>query len=231
MLFTENGELECGGDGKAIILDNNPDATNPTYDELAAFIKEDPTDRKEYVENGSGAYVCADFAEEVHNNAEAAGIRAGWVGITFEGTDNGHAINIFETTDRGTVYIDCTNGGNSEISDWDTIAFIQKGSKYGIIHIDRVQSLSYNYYVEYEKKWHDYKRLLKYYNDEVDRYNDEISNKVFIAGSPEEISINAWKDRLDTQSGILDEMEEELGNNWYETEFSSYVVKGVLVHW
>ena len=56
-LFSEEGNIECGGDGKAIILDNNPEAIDPTYDELIAFINNDPTDNKEYIEDGPNAYI------------------------------------------------------------------------------------------------------------------------------------------------------------------------------
>jgi hypothetical protein len=236
LLFTENGEIECGGDGKAIRLENNPDATNPTFEELVAFLKNDPTDTRDYIADGPDAYVCADFAEEVHNNAERAKIRAGWVGITFENTEEGHAINAFETTDKGLVYVDCTSGGKTQIGDdeinsWDTIAYIQVGSKYGVIHVDQAESLGYNYYVEYENRWREYRRILKNFNEEADRYNQEIENKVYTIGSPEARSIKAWKERLDEQSAILNEMEKELGRYWYESEFSSYVVKNALIHW
>jgi len=40
----ENGAIMVGGDGEPIELINNPNATNPTYAELVAFIKEDSTD-------------------------------------------------------------------------------------------------------------------------------------------------------------------------------------------
>ena len=73
-IYTD-GAIECGGDGEPIVLVNNPDATNPTYAELVAFIIEDTTNTNDYVKGGPEAYVCADFAEEVHNNAETAGIR------------------------------------------------------------------------------------------------------------------------------------------------------------
>jgi len=46
----------------------------------------------------------------VHNNAEAAGIKAAWISIYFEGDDEGHACNAFQTVDRGLIYIDCTSG-------------------------------------------------------------------------------------------------------------------------
>ena len=236
MLFTENGEIECGGDGKAIILDNNPAAVDPTFEELIAFIKSDPTDTSEYIADGHDAYVCADFAEDVHNNAESAGIRAAWVGITFENTADGHAINAFETTDKGLVYIDCTSGGrthdeNGAVTSWDTIAYVQIGSKYGVIHVDRAVSLGYNYYVEYEKAWQSYRNNLASYNEEVDEYNSEIEGKVFTLGSPEAISIESWRERLDEQSEVLYEMEKELGTYWYESEFSQRIVKNTLIHW
>ena len=236
LLFTENGEIECGGDGKAIKLDNNPDATDPTFDELVAFLKNDHTDTRQYIAHGPDAYVCADFAEEVHNNAERMGIRAAWVGITFENTGEGHAINAFETTDKGLVYVDCTSGGKTqsvddEINSWDTIAYIQVGSKYGVIHVDRAESLGYNYYVEYESRWQEYRRILKEYNEEADKYNKEVESKVYTIGSPEARSINSWKERLDEQATLLNEMEKELGKYWYESEFSSYVVKNALIHW
>jgi hypothetical protein len=52
--------------------------------------------------------VCADFAETLHNNAEKAGWRAAYVGIDLAGSERGHALNAFQTTDQGLVYIDCT---------------------------------------------------------------------------------------------------------------------------
>jgi hypothetical protein len=57
-----------------------------------------------YVAN---SFVCADFAEMLHNNAEKAGWRAAFVGITLSGGET-HALDAFETTDLGLVYIDCT---------------------------------------------------------------------------------------------------------------------------
>ncbi len=54
--------------------------------------------------------ICSDFAEMLHNNAEIHGFRAGYVGITLAGTTSGHAIDVFNTTDRGLVYVDDTGG-------------------------------------------------------------------------------------------------------------------------
>jgi hypothetical protein len=210
---------------------------------MVAFIKADATDTRDYIEDGEYAFVCADFAEEVHNNAEAAGIRAGWVGIKFQGSEEGHAINAFETTDRGLVYIDCTNGRdieeeNEEIKSWDTVAYLETGKKYGILNIDRVAdsgydyySLQYDFYAACEKKWRDYKNSLELYNEEVDRFNEEAGRKVFIYGSPEEQRMTDWKDELTGRKETLEIMEKELGHSWYQSEFSSCIVKNVTVHW
>lgn len=187
--------------------------------------------------------MCSDFAEDFHNNAEAAGIRAGWAGIRFQGTEEGHAINAFETTDKGLVYIDCTNGRNLADDDngtqsWDTVAYVETGKKYGVLHIDRVLSspydfyaLQYDFYTDCEEAWQEYKNMLDSYNREVDKYNAEISGKVYTIGSPEEQRISAWKERINQQEQTLDRLEQEAGKHWYESEFSSYTVEDIQIHW
>lgn len=198
----ENGAVHVGGDGEPIELINNLNATNPTFAELIAFVKEDPTDEHYYatdVDVYVGAaevpYVCSDFAEDVHNNAEAAGIRTAWVSIDFEGDDEGHALNAFETTDRGLVYIDCTGQGllslllsydvvkteqgislvETNPTNWDKVAYVEIGKEYGVIDIAKASSLSYNFYEEYEQKWQEYTTLVSDYNDEVTQFNKEVS--------------------------------------------------------
>jgi len=96
----KNNVCSVGGTGKTLKLVNYANAEDPTYDELMEFLKADKTDERPYTSN----YVCADFAVTLHDNAEKAGIKAGWVGAY--GCD--HAFNVFNTTDKGTVYIDCT---------------------------------------------------------------------------------------------------------------------------
>jgi hypothetical protein len=75
---------------------------NPTYQEMKAFIAEDPTNTNNYVED---KYVCVDFAAAVNNNAEAKGIRCAVVDI-FYPDGYGHTIVAFDTTDRGLIYIE-----------------------------------------------------------------------------------------------------------------------------
>jgi hypothetical protein len=96
-----------GNNGK-MTLTNYNNAKDPTYAELIAFAKSDKTDERSYNAN---SYNCMNFAQTFHNSCEANGIKAGWTAS--KGMD--HAFNIFQTTDKGIVYIDCTGvpGGKS----------------------------------------------------------------------------------------------------------------------
>jgi len=202
----EDGKVLVGADGEPIELINNPDATNPTFAELIAFVTEDPTDEHYYATDfdvlfgaAEGPYVCSDFAGDMHNNAEAAGIRAAWVSIDFEGDDKGHALNTFETTDRGLVYIDCTGERSlrlrvpydpydlvkteqesslmeSNPTSWDKVAYVEIGKEYGLIPLDQAESPSYSFYEEYEQKQQEYEKLVSDYNDEVILYNQAVTS-------------------------------------------------------
>lgn len=138
-IYGAHGIREIGGNNKPVELINNPNAENPSWDELITFIRSDTTDSKPYIETFYWSYVCADYARDVHNNAEAAGIRAAWVGIDFE-EGVGHALNAFDTTDKGLVFIDCTG--------WDTIAYVKIGEELGYADLDSALSPQYSYYEE-----------------------------------------------------------------------------------
>jgi len=136
-IYTD-GKIIVRGSGEPVELINNPDATNPTFAELVAFLEIDRTDEYPYIVGPpKNAFVCSDFAETVHNNAEAAGIRAAWVGINIEGETEGHALNAFETTDLGLVYIDCTGKGlwdedNPRLRQGDRRALVEIGEPYAL---------------------------------------------------------------------------------------------------
>ena len=140
-----DGKIVAGGDGEPIELTDNPNATDPTYAELLAFLEADQTDKYSYIVGPPKvAYICADFARDVHNNAEAAGIRAAWVGIDLESQAEGHALNAFQTTDRGLVFIDCTGVGlwdeTGDRTCWDRRAYVETGQPYAVAYIDRVMT-------------------------------------------------------------------------------------------
>lgn len=95
--------------GHKVWLHNNTEAKNPSWSQLKKFLNDDKTDAVPYQEK---VFVCADFAEMLHNNAEAAGWRCAYVTINLSGSSAGHALNAFQTTDKDLVYIDCTGQSN-----------------------------------------------------------------------------------------------------------------------
>jgi len=243
----EDGRVLVGGDGKPIILVDNPAAVNPTYAELAAFIERDTTDTNDYLIDSLIGYVCADFAEDVHNNAEAAGIRAASVSVDFDGGGEGHALNAFDTVDRGLVYIDCTGQSFSDklsfhleetdegftfVSDspqsWDAVAYIEVGREYGLIPLAKARALYYSFYGGYKEKWREYQVLLAAFNEEVSQFNQEVKGRTYYEGSAELARVKAWRVELGEQSELLDGLSEELGNVWFEPKG---IVKDVWIHW
>jgi hypothetical protein len=89
------------------VLMENPNAHDPTYQELMDFLSTDDTVHNKYVNPN---FTCADFATELQNHAESHDIRCGYTGLNFEGKSNGHAIDVFDTVDDGLVYVDTTGG-------------------------------------------------------------------------------------------------------------------------
>ena len=145
--------------GEFIVLINNKESKNPTYLQLLNFLKADKTDGFPYeftfplAQFYSGeakdkidlAYIksiidglarpknpkiCADFAERLHNNAELEGIRCGYVSLEMD-DGIGHACDMFETTDKGIVYIDVTGSpGGYGPPNSDAIVTIERGKEY-----------------------------------------------------------------------------------------------------
>jgi flagellar basal body-associated protein FliL len=108
----------------AVLIDN-PEATNPSWAELKAFLAQDMTENHQYILN---EYDCSQFSRDLHNRAEAAGIRAAVVHINLVGESVGHALNAFLTTDYGLVYVDCTEAP-------DKIARVKAGLTYRAVTV------------------------------------------------------------------------------------------------
>jgi hypothetical protein len=100
---------------KSWTQENNSKAGNPTWAELVAFIDADTTNQHTY---DASTYNCVNYAVDVHNNAENAGITAAVVTVLWNGEPVGHAINAFITSDYGLVFVDCTSG--------DKVAYVVK---------------------------------------------------------------------------------------------------------
>jgi hypothetical protein len=74
---------------------------DPTYKEVMDFLANDNSEDTPYDKN---SHICTDYTTEVNNNAEKAGLRCGSVYIIYPET--GHSITVFDTTDRGLVFIE-----------------------------------------------------------------------------------------------------------------------------
>lgn len=104
--ITLNSSAECAD----VVLVDNPKAVDPTLNQVLTFLAQDKTENHPYVLN---VYDCSQFSRDLHNNAEAAGIRTAEVQIWFTNSDTGHALDAFLTTDYGLVYVDDTDTPDS----------------------------------------------------------------------------------------------------------------------
>jgi hypothetical protein len=119
-----------GENGHLISLIHNKSASDPAYNQLISFILADNTSDHPYQ---LGNYTCGDFAETLQNRAEQHGIKAGWVIIYFYGKNAiPHCCNVFNTTDKGVIFIDCTRGKDGVFAhgSWKTISHVKIGENY-----------------------------------------------------------------------------------------------------
>lgn len=156
---------------------------NPTWSELEEFLRLDDTDTIPYIED---SFDCSGFAITLRDRAWRYGMRSAYVEIGFS-EGEGHALNVFETTDKGLIYIDDTEA--------DQIAYVEIGQPYGLIHLDAVKSehiacngspdefwgsltytthpdpFSYDYYLDYYRRAQFYEESVVAYNEAVNAYN------------------------------------------------------------
>ncbi len=201
-----------------INIANNPLAKDVSWQQLMSFIKSDGTDAKTYIPE---VFMCGAFAEQVHNSAEAAGIRSAIVFVDYTDSTTGHALNAFKTTDRGLVYIDCTGKGLQEsisssqvYSSWDKIAYLIKNREYGLLGITNTSSTAYTFYEKAKADWDSYKQQLSAYIAEVKRYNAEVTGRVYYIGTPDWQRIIQWESNLNQQYVALDAAKSQLPPIW-----------------
>jgi hypothetical protein len=223
-----------GTHGNEPYLRNNSGATDVSFAELKSFIREDTTDEGLYL---LGERDCVDFAEQVHNNAERAGVKAAYVSVNFVGEETGHALNAFKTTDEGLVYIDCTGmtldlklksiieGDNNKLQN-DAVAYVEKDKQYGCISIDEAESLDYGFYVEYTQELQKLDGMIDDYNNEVDAFNRALGGRTALA-EPEYSEFKAWEAKIDEKKLTILELADKLG-----TPFEPLgIVETVKIYW
>ena len=95
----------CKWDGSPFSKIDNPAAANASFDELMTLLNELDAKGYEFADLPGN---CGYYAEAVHNEAEANGIRAAIV-FAFVG-EGVHIFNAFDTTHKGRIYADMTGG-------------------------------------------------------------------------------------------------------------------------
>jgi ribosomal protein L40E len=120
-------------DGSYVTITNHQDARNPTMDELKAFLKKD---HSEDYPGSEPSFVCLNYAVMLHDNAEANGIRCAVVAIY--GSSEGHALDAFQTTDDGLVFVDDT--GATSGTGIDSFAKITMGQEVSEVPVFRSDS-------------------------------------------------------------------------------------------
>lgn len=186
-LIYEHTQSPCeGADGNPIDLINNIEASDPTWAQLESFLSNDNSDSN----TNRSLYKCADVAETVHNNAEAAGIKAAFVIVSFGNVETLHALNAFQTTDNGLVFIDCTvKGIRRGICDippvggellgipdsYDKVAYIKIRCRYGFISLTSAAyyGLQYSGYTRWLADMDNYCIDFYNYNLEFDRQSGD----------------------------------------------------------
>ena len=214
--------------GPEVRLVNNPAATDPTWAELVTFIRADTTDRNAYLD---GLYMCGGFAQDLHNSAEAAGIRAGWVAIDFTDRDIGHAATSFQTADMGLVIIDVTSSydtggrglGAAATDGYDKVAYILIGQEYGVISLEVAVSPFYNDYLAYLDDTAAFEVLLAEYEQDVSEYNRAATDGSYGYGY-----MKNWYNNLEETRLELEDMADALGGYYWE---SLGTVSAVTIYW
>jgi hypothetical protein len=205
--------------GPSVKLVNNPASVDVTWDSLIAFIKNDPTDQNAYLPD---KYMCGSFALDLHNHAEAAGIRAAWVAIDFYGQDVGHAATAFMTTDRGLVIIDDTSSldtthqtlGNATPESFDKIGYITLGQDYGVIPLEVAGSPLYNYYLAYLDEFKLFEQKQSSYQADAAAYEQSLGGRTSLK-EPEYTYFNNWYTRLQAEKDELNVLGNSLGSYYW----------------
>ena len=217
-----------GGDDKRIRLHENPKAVDVDWNTLKSFLMKDDTDGQIYIDRsyGESSFVCADYAEMLHNNAERAGIRAAYVGIKFPDNDSGHALNAF-SVDGEIVFIDCTGTDFEDASNVsnDKVAYIEIGRSYGAIDMAIADGFTYAYLEQYvgsvnkcieehetyNEEMNQYNSAVQQYNERIQDYNAHPTDEKYECLATEETRLQEWLVQLHDRKERLEEEMEALG--------------------
>lgn len=151
-LMTSHREILVDSAKHPVVLGYNPDAVDPSWVQLYAFLQQSTANRHTYV---AGQYVCTEFAMQLQQEATAAGWRAGLVHIGF-GHPPEHMAVVFHTN-LGDVYADYTGdaAGPDNADHFHTIGYLIQGRVYGRLPLEvaRENPVDYAFFVQVQEIW------------------------------------------------------------------------------
>ena len=234
-----DGAIAVNGIMNPIVLQYNSQAINPSYAQLMAFLNQDNTDTIPY----TSTFVCADFANTLYNDAESDGIRASVV--ILDGID--HAINAFQTTDNGSIYIDFTGNDPSLIqavppgettfgtpNNHKKVAYLQVGKPLGLISLDAANNYGFQYsgYEQWENDKQIFDSDLSSYNNQMTIYNNEVetdnANGGVVTNSPEYLRLQSMSNSLAQLNQQINNLATKLGAFWMPPDET---ITGIEVFW
>jgi hypothetical protein len=227
--------------GAMVVLTNYKNATDPAFNDLMTFLKADDTIKIKYEFPG---FTCADFARTLHDNAEAHGIKCGFVAVEFfnrtidysiydngdpsfsppdRSPDTGHGFNVFKTTDRGPIYVDASSQANF-VNDKPQvrIAYVEEGQELNEIDLDWTTDTSYSFCESYKRTQLDFiSDQRRYYKDRED-YDARLK-----ANGNLTAELKAENGQLNTRAVELNARKSRIGPFYYPIG----VVKKIDVYW
>lgn len=222
------------GAGYSINLHRNVKATNPTWDSLKSFIRNDDIFSHALKIDLTLTPTCGDVAQTIYNDAESAGIKAAFVVVHFNNGSVPYALNLFNTSDKGLIFIDCTEEDFTHMTpvpfgkkaygvpDNDNkVAYVQVGKLLGFISMDFADNFGFSYtgYQEWQKQYFQFHDDLQAYNDEVSKYGSD---------TIESVPPDVYTD-LQAKENTLDKEAQPLGAFW--EPLSLETVKTIDVYW
>jgi hypothetical protein len=230
-MILKNGRYVADTTDTPIILKYNPECHDPTWTEVLKFLSADNTDAHPYYPD---KYVCANYAAQFYENAQKGGLRCAYVVL------NGinHALNAFNTTDKGFIYVDFTGKQYNPkfafngVLNYKKIAYVQDGNGYGLISLDTVISNNYGFdyptFIDWHAKAIVFENTLQDYNTDVNQYNAFIKDKVFTYGSEDYEKANSWQRTLElTRTKLLDDTK-LIGPVWDFSEYGNVTMSEVF---
>ena len=92
---------------------NDDTLTDPSYSEMKTFLAKDTTDIYLYI---ADTYTCVNFSRDTIFNAGAKGWKCAYVVIDIEEMSQQHAIIMFNTTDKGKIFVEPITDGELQIN-------------------------------------------------------------------------------------------------------------------